>query len=438
MKEIYKYHPLKYFVYVYMSDYLQNQINYYKVQIAKEKQGNQAIDPLNLYSLKSPDFDDLDETQPETENTAPNPRLIYQGSGPYSLASHTLFLQGNQEGLARAYDDPTGAFSHYYLPHAMITEAYKENGNRSEFLGKKGMFDLIHQTPNLAVYKDYTGRHHVAIKGTNNASDLYSDAFILFRGGDTGSIMGPVGQEFSEVISKFPNKKFNIYGHSLGASRASILLDQYPDKINGVIAFNMGKAPLGLVGWKPTAKQEKLLHYSVIGDPISNTVGYSTDYNTVTMRIPGRPPASIIDKINKFHSLSAFTNWSATYSLEQLVKHSSISFGGAQDKGPKRFKRLFQFIKNAERKKPIINNDELDKLASRRSGVRGAIKERSELKREVINMDRYNAIKTASRQQLVKILEGFKVPNVSRYSNNELKYLVYATVADVPNQDLGI
>lgn len=414
-----------------MSDYLQNQINYYKVQIAKEKQGNQAIDPLNLYSLKSPDFEDLDETtQPEINNTGPNPREIYKGAGPYSLGSHPSFLKGEIAGLSRAYDDPTGAFSHYYLPIEMITQAYKEDGKRSEFLGEKGMFDLLHQTPNLVVYKDYTGRHHVAIKGTNNASDLYSDAFILFRGGDTASIMGPVGQEFNEVVNKYPDKKFNVYGHSLGASRSSILLDQYPDKINGVIAFNMGKSPLGLVGWKPTPKQNNLLHYSIAGDPISNTVGLRTDSNVISLSLPGRPKAGIVDKIGKYHSLSAFLHWSATSSLETLVREGTLEIGGNRQ-GPKHFKRLFKLIKKASQNTTKKNTIELDRLAEKRTGIRGRI-QTGEIKREYSNMRTYETIKNASRQQLTKLLMGLKLPptKLSQYTDNELRYLAFATYAD--------
>lgn len=89
----------------------------------------------------------------------------------------------------------------------------------------------------------------------------------------------------------------------------------------------------------------------------------------MNLSLPGRPKVSIIDKINNYHSLSAFLDWSLTNQFETRIKYNTSAFGQLK-KGPERFHRLFELIKIAERKKPIMNTQELDKLETKKTGLR--------------------------------------------------------------------
>lgn len=256
-----------------MTDYLDRQIAYYKVKIALEKNENPSIDPLNLFPLK---INQIHSNLHNGEHDFTTPNF----TRPFTAYSYDNFLSYDSGAIEEAYNDIYKSFSGYYLPIMLITEAYKSEGRR-DFLGKPGMYDKIYDTPEMVVYNDYLGKKHIGLKGTNNYGDLMRDAFLAFTG---QGFMGNVENDFKKIVEKYPNDKFNIYSHSLGSSQASILLDNYGEKINHVVAFNMGTSGFP-TGFKPK-DNPKLLHYHIVDDKIS---GYAPLTNTIKLKQRGQP-----------------------------------------------------------------------------------------------------------------------------------------------------
>ena len=406
-------------------DYLDREINYYKVQIAQEKRNNAAIDPMNLFTLQASGYFPNKPSNINLDSTGENLRNQYLDYGDYSLLNHESFKKGEDDGIGRAYNDHNNnsAFSHYFLPILMLEESYKDIGTRNKFLGKEGMFDLKYETKDLVFYRDYMNVNHIAIKGTSNASDLYSDGFILFRGGNTSAILGDVENQWIDLMNKYPDEKFNVYGHSLGASRSSILLDQFPDKINGVIAFNMGRSPLGMVGWNQKPNQKKLLHYKITGDPISNGVAYLESTNEVELKKLGPKYRGFADRIENYHKLKAFLNWNVTYGLENKMKHWNSTFG--KQNGPVKFHKLFKLQDKSHHfayKRRSANVQELEK---KRGNIRGYSQD--EIKRTLHNIEAYNlTFQSTNRDKLIRSAKNFGIPNYQNKSTDELRYLLYA------------
>jgi pimeloyl-ACP methyl ester carboxylesterase len=405
-----------------MSDYVARELNYYKIQIAKEKGRNQGIDPLNRFPLRlsniPTDFDE-DEGQ-ETERN--DPREQFQEFGVFSIGVDVPFRSGDADAIARAYKDENGAFSYYFLPLYLLEESYKNEGERSPFIGEKGMYNLEFESKDLVYYSDYKGGHHIALKGTSDPIDFYSNAFILFRGGDTGAIMGDAQNDWLDIITRYPNRKFNIYGHSLGGSRASILLDQFPDKIERAIVFNMGKSPLGMVGWRPTQKQKNLLHYRMIGDPISQGIEVQEDYNTKLLAMRGRGAIGLAEKIKRYHGLRSFFDWNATFGLDKEAKYILNDFGKRIETRNPNYNRFFEF-KGAMGNQRNQPQQTLKALQKRRSGIRGYnFREVSEGLR---NVEQFDELRTKPREDLLLTARYKGIPNADKRSTDELRNMLY-------------
>lgn len=408
-----------------MSDYLQNQINYYRVEIAKAKRENKAVDPLNRFTLNTTDY--LGELKQEAErqkdilNNTQNTQQLPDNLntyGIYSVAAHDLFKAGYSEGINRAYADSNGAFEYYFLPIYMIQEAYKPMSQRGEYIGEKGMYRLEFETPDLVYYSDYKGGHHIAIKGTNSFEDLYSDANILLRGNDTDAIMRDVDDAFFKLVKKYPDRKWNIYGHSLGAVRTSILYEQFEDKINKAIVFNMGKSPMGFVGWQQPKNQKKLLHYHIKGDPISNT-GLTQDNNVMPLKMLGRPRQGIAEKIKRYHSLDSFLHWKTTVDADKLVLqlgHYKQLLNISSDKKviAQRYKKRGKAVKELEKRKA--------------GNLRNYRQE--EIKRELDNSNVFRLLQRKNRQELEKLASKSQIPNFRNMSTDNLRYLLYTFNAE--------
>jgi len=398
-------------------DYLDREINYYKVQIAQEKRNNAAIDPMNLYSLQASGyFPNTPSNDENLDSTGENLRNQHQHHGEYSLLNHESFKKGEVDAIGRAYNDHNSAFSHYFLPLLLLEESYKDIGKRSPFIGKKRMFDLIYETKDIVYYKDYMNINHIGIKGTSNASDLYSDGFILFRGNNKSAILGDVEAQFLDLMNKYSDETFNVYGHSLGGSRASILLDRFPDKINGVIAFNMGRSPLNMVGWRPSPGQKNLLHYKIRGDPISNGVVYRESTNEVVLNKLGPKYRGFADRIENYHTLKTFLSWNVTFGLENKIKHSNSTFG--------KFHNLF----NLQDKSKLIaykrRSANVQELEEKKIGnIIGFSQD--EVKRTLHNIEGFNLIKSKDKKNLMKSAKKIGIPNYQNKSADELRYLLY-------------
>jgi len=403
-------------------DYLDREINYYKIQISQEKRNNAAIDPMNLYSLQiSGYFPNTPSSDEILNSTGDNLRNKYQHYGEYSLFNHESFKKGDEDAICRAYNDHNSVFSHYFLPILLLEESYKDIGKRSPFIGQKTMFDLIYETPDLVFYRDYMNKNHIALKGTSNASDLYSDSFILFRGNNTSAILGDVENQWIDLMNKYPDEKFYVYGHSLGGSRASILLDQFPDKINGVIGFNIGRSPLGLVGWNPKPNQKKLLHYKITGDPISNGAAYLETTNEVELKKFGPKYRGFADRIENYHKLKTFLSWNVTYGLENKMKQWNSNFG--KQNGPVKFHKLFNLQDNSHHFAYKRRSANVQKLEKKQSNIKGYSQD--EIKKTLHNIEGYNLIKSTDKKKLMRSAKKIGIPNYQNKSADELRYLLY-------------
>ena len=291
-----------------MNDYLDNRINFYKIEIAKEKQRNGAIDPFNRFPLTLSNSSEINNDEINKPSFLPVER--------YSLEDYQDFLRGDEDAVFKSKQDTTGAFYHYFLPISVIKESYKPVGERKKFIGSRDMLKLIKETKDLVYYKDYSGDNHIGIKGTNSLEDLKSDAAIAFSG-NTDTILSNIKNDFEDIIlENDKTSTYNIYGHSLGGSRASILLDRYQEKIGRIVVFNMGKSP---VGWNPTA-QNKLIHYHMVGDPISETNENLQKSNTIGINQPGPKPLLPNSRIQKYHGIDTFLNQNNINRLENKIK----------------------------------------------------------------------------------------------------------------------
>lgn len=319
-----------------MSDFLSNKLLYYKTLVAIEKGQDSAIDPMNRFKDLPPvnltrtrdqatqTTGDQEDPEDQEDQEDPESMAVFKPTEGIISTPHfnnelyDYFLEGNQEAITKARQDFNGAFKNYYLPLMMVNEAYKPVGERREFLGEEGMFKKEFETNDMVYYSDETGQHHIAIKGTNSPQDLLADINVAFYGSNIDGIMRDVDDDFKKILDENPDKNFNIYGHSLGSTRASILYEQHKDRINKGVVFNMGKSPLGLTGFKQPHNQDKMVHYQIWNDLISSTSGIKN--NTLFLTRQGAPiQLHFTDNVDKYHKLKNFREKDVIQSLERQI-----------------------------------------------------------------------------------------------------------------------
>ncbi|MCB9097722.1 MAG: hypothetical protein H6630_08945 [Arcobacter sp.] len=291
-------------------DLINDMIYYYKYELAKEKEQNQALDPLNI--MVDADIK-VNEITKRLNLLNQNTFLlgdIQNNSLIGGNISDQQLLQdlGQKFDIVTKYDDwlnnkisedtkkqaeQSTLFKEYFLPLLVAEASYKKPEDRKDLGGD--MIKYVEGNDEVALYK-YKDDYYIGLKGTNSLKDLNTDLSLavgssiyekiksLFSNNNIQNItekitenkltqneetiLGDVvKQTIEEYLKKYP-ANFILSGHSLGGSRSSILNKKYSDRIKKAYGFNVGQSPIPF-GWKHES-HPNFIHYKIKGDSISD------------------------------------------------------------------------------------------------------------------------------------------------------------------------
>jgi hypothetical protein len=295
-------------------------LTYYKAQFRQMLEDNPAIDPIHYFREKY-GIQPLRRAKPPAFLSAPgdpNDPTQYE----FGLRDVEPYLQGQEDAVKRALVDHYSLFERYYFPQMLNAEAYKQPGERrKEFPGGWQLVDGVGNTDRMAAYVNPNlGKNYIAFRGTRvtSPSDLLSDTHLLAAGrAGEGGLLGGVDSEAEDLFDAYPGEKWDVTGHSLGASRANIIQSYYDDEIANAHLFNMGLSPVPLIGWGPYAS-DRSTHFHITQDPISATpIGDKMErihssmkggFSKAYVEEPSAMSVGSLLHVPKYHGLDAFKN----------------------------------------------------------------------------------------------------------------------------------
>lgn len=262
-----------------------DEINYYMIELIKAFNENPSIDPIHQYeflrSIQLPT--ETEALEQDGELSDEEEEIPTQ----FTLQNYEGYLNGNQEDINVAENDKSGAFIHHYEPLLLIDFASKfnEGSQREQHIQDlaDGRYKILFDTQYLVMIQNTkTGRNVIALRGTQDPTKIKSlddfrnsfkdiilhDLIGIQTLGDVRRVMGDTLESMEELLKQNPQLKADITSHSLGAMRGDTLHNKYENNIENSYLFNVGQSFYSPTGLKVRGHQNQYV-YRIADDILS-------------------------------------------------------------------------------------------------------------------------------------------------------------------------
>ena len=162
----------------------------------------------------------------------------------------------------------------------------------------------------VSVWEDSNGELLVCVRGSKiNFDDIGKDLKILF--GQAGQKSDPLDKLLDQIEKDYPNKKYDVGGHSLGTAFVLSEFEEHRDNMGSVYLYNAASSPLQNVETLQGYANSDAMFYINQGDMVSNAMYQQFDRDHL--------------ENNVFIGPYSYTPW-GSHSLSQWYNDRNIEY----------------------------------------------------------------------------------------------------------------